>query len=128
MDRGRFWSMIDAARQASGGDVRQQAELLEEELRRLPLAEVASFHRILADLQAESFNVNLWAPPWPSPTGVSTDGFFGFRGWLVAQGQRTYEAAVANPDSRPTYPTWSPTERCRGLSAYGSSQPRSIRS
>jgi Protein of unknown function (DUF4240) len=99
MDRDQFWSMIGTARQASGGDVRQQAVLLMAELRRLPLAEVADFHRILGDLQAESFSVNLWGAAETIVDGVSTDGFFGFRGWLVAQGQATYQAAIADPDS-----------------------------
>jgi len=64
--------MIDIARQASGGNVRQQAELLMAELRPLPLAEVADFHRILADLQAESFSVNLWGAANTIDDGVST--------------------------------------------------------
>jgi hypothetical protein len=31
--------------------------------------------------------------------GCSDDGFEYFRGWLVAQGQQVYEAALADPDS-----------------------------
>ena len=70
MDRDQCWSMIETARQASGGDVQQQAALVKAALRRLPLAEVIGFQRK-----------------------------FGFRGWLIGQGQRTYEAALADPDS-----------------------------
>jgi hypothetical protein len=70
MDRDQCWSMIETARQASGGDVQQQAALVKAALRRLLLTEVIGFQRK-----------------------------FGFRGWLIGQGQRTYEAALADPDS-----------------------------
>lgn len=99
MDRDQFWSMITAARQASSGDVEQQAAVLKAELRRLPLAEVLGFQQILEALQAESFSVELWGAAEAIVDEVSEDHFFGFRGWLIAQGQATYQAAIADPDS-----------------------------
>jgi len=99
MDRDQFWSMIEAARQASGGDVEQQAAVLKAQLRRLPLAEVIGFERILEDLQAESFSVELWGAAEAIVDEVSEDHFFGFRGWLIAQGKGPYQGAVADPDS-----------------------------
>ena len=99
MDQDRFWSMIDDARRASGGDVRQQADLLREQLCRIPLDEVVEFQRILGDLQAESYNIELWGAALTIGESVSDDCFFAFRGWLVGQGQATFEAAIANPDS-----------------------------
>jgi hypothetical protein len=99
MDRDQFWSMIETTRQASGGDVEQQEALLKAELRQLPLAEVIGFQRTLDDLRAESFSVELWGAAEAIVDEVSEDHFFGFRGWLIAQGQRTYQAAVADPDS-----------------------------
>jgi hypothetical protein len=99
MDRDQFWSMIETARQASGGDVEQQEAVLKAELRRLPLAEVIGFHRVLEHLQAESFSVELWGAAEAIVDKVSEDHFYGFRGWLVAQGQGAYQAAVADPDS-----------------------------
>jgi hypothetical protein len=99
MDRDQFWSMIETARQASGGDVEQQAAALKAQLRRLPLAEVTDFQRILDDLQAESFSVQLWGAAEVIVDGVSEGHFYGFRGWLIAQGQGTYRAAAADPDS-----------------------------
>lgn len=99
MDRDQFWSMLETARQASGGDVQQQAAALKAELRRLPLAEVIGFQQNLDQLQAESFSVQLWGAAEAIVDQVSEDHFFGFRGWLIGQGQRTYEAALADPDS-----------------------------
>jgi hypothetical protein len=99
MDRDRFWSMIETARQATGCDVQQQAAVLKTQLRRLPLAEVIGFEHILADLQAESFSVELWGAAEAIVDGVSEDHFFGFRGWLIAQGEGPYQAAITDPDS-----------------------------
>jgi hypothetical protein len=99
MDRDQCWSMIETARQASGGDVQQQAAVLKAELRRLPLAEVIGFQQNLEDLQAASFSIELWGAAEAIVDQVSEDHFFGFRGWLIGQGQRTYEAALADPDS-----------------------------
>ena len=99
MDRYQFWSMIETARQASGGDVQQQAAVLKAELRWLPLAEVIGFQQTLEDLQAESFSVELWGAAEAIVDQVSEDHFFGFRGWLIGQGQGAYEAALADPDS-----------------------------
>jgi Protein of unknown function (DUF4240) len=99
MDRDQFWSMIETARQAGGGDVEHQAQLLKEQLHRLPLAEVVGFQRVLEDLQAESFSVELWGAAEAIVDMVSEDHFFEFRGWLVAQGQGAFQAAVADPDS-----------------------------
>ena len=97
MDRDQFWSMIETARQASGGEVEQQETVLKAELRRLPLAEVIGFHRVLEHLQAESFSVELWGAAEAVVDKVSEDHCYG-RGWLVAQGQGAYQAAVADPD------------------------------
>jgi hypothetical protein len=46
MDQDEFWSMIESAGQASGGDVEQQAAALKAELRRLPLEEVIGFQSL----------------------------------------------------------------------------------
>jgi hypothetical protein len=104
MDRDQFWSMIGAARQASGGDVGQQAAVLKAQLREFPLPEVVGFQRILEDLQAESFSVELWGAAEAIVDMVSEDHFFGFRGWLIAQGRGAYQAAVADPDSLAAIP------------------------
>jgi hypothetical protein len=72
---------------------------LRAQLRRLPLDEVIGFQQILEELQAQSFSVELWGAAEAIVDKVSEDHFFGFRGWLIAQGQGTYQAAIADPDS-----------------------------
>ena len=111
MERTRFWSMVEAAKQASGGDVQRQAALLVERLAQLPLSEIVGFQRALEALQAESLRAGLWDAAavinqWESNDEFfcSEDRFFIFRGWLVAQGRQVYDAAIADPDSLADYP------------------------
>jgi hypothetical protein len=62
-------------------------------------------------VHAESFRADLWDAAmvinqWESNDKFfcSEDTFFGFRGWLVAQGHQVYDAAIADPDSLADYP------------------------
>jgi hypothetical protein len=108
MERARFSSLVEAAREASGGDVGRQAVLLVERLRQLPLSDIVEFqhqHHLEA-LHAESLRADLWDAAavinqWDSSDRLfcSEDSFFMFRGWLVAQGREAYDAAIAAPDS-----------------------------
>jgi hypothetical protein len=111
MERARFWPMVEAAKEASGGDVRRQAALLIERLVQLPLSAVIEFQRTLEAVHAESFRADLWdaaavITQWESHDDFfcSEDSFFMFRGWLVAQGRQVYDAAITDPDSLADYP------------------------
>lgn len=99
MDDEEFWALIDAAKAASAGDLHRQAVLLQAELDRLPLPEVVGFQRRLEAIDAESFRVDLWGAAEVIEERISEDAFFGFRGWLVAQGRAVFEAVVADPDA-----------------------------
>jgi hypothetical protein len=84
----------------------RQVELLAARLGDLPLSEVVGFHRIVEELEAESFRVDLWGAALVihrmGPVDdfwCSEDTLFGFREWLVEQGRQVYEAAIADPDS-----------------------------
>lgn len=104
VDRARFWSMIQAAKTISGRKLEQQTDLLEEQLRGLPPSEIVSVQRILEELHAESWRIDLWGAAFTiDPKIRNEDRFFAFRGWLVGQGQHVYTAAVAEPDSLADY-------------------------
>jgi hypothetical protein len=84
----------------------RQVELLAARLGELPLSEVVGLHRVTEELGAESFRVDVWGAAlvihrmgpihdfW-----CSEDSLWGFREWLVEQGQQVYQAAIADPDS-----------------------------
>jgi hypothetical protein len=84
----------------------RQVELLAARLGDLPLSEVVDFHRVVEELEADSFRVDLWGAALVihrmGPVDdfwCSEDTLFGFREWLVEQGRLVYEAAIADPDS-----------------------------
>jgi hypothetical protein len=106
MERARFWSLVEAGKEASGGDMGRQGALLVERLRQLPLSEIVGFQHHLEAVHAESLGAELWDAAavinqWDSSDKLfcSEDTFFAFRGWLVAQGRQVYDAAIAAPDS-----------------------------
>jgi Protein of unknown function (DUF4240) len=104
MDRPQFWAMMQTAKATSGRDIQRQTTLLEQKLRGLPLTQIVGFQRILEELHAESRRVALWGAALTIDPDIWTeDRFFAFRGWLIAQGQHVYEAAVADPDSLADY-------------------------
>jgi hypothetical protein len=84
----------------------RQVELLAARLGDLPLSEVEDFHRVVEELVAKSFRVDLWGAALVihrmglvDDFWCSEDTLFGFREWLVEQGRQVYEAAIADPDS-----------------------------
>jgi Protein of unknown function (DUF4240) len=99
MDHQGFWALIGAAKAASAGDIHRHEVLLQAELDHLPLPEVVGFQRVLEALDAESFRVDLWGAVEVIEERISEDHFFGFRGWLVAQGRAVFEAVVGDPDA-----------------------------
>jgi uncharacterized protein DUF4240 len=75
------------------------AQDLAEVLADRPAGEIAGFEVELDRLLAESYRWDLWAAAYLINGGCSDDGFDYFRGWLVAQGRASWEAALADPDS-----------------------------
>jgi Protein of unknown function (DUF4240) len=84
----------------------RQVQLLAARLGDLPLSEVVGFHRVVEELEAESFRAELSGAALVihrmGPVDdfwCSEDSLFGFREWLVEQGQQVHQAAIADPDS-----------------------------
>ncbi|MFB6521342.1 DUF4240 domain-containing protein [Streptomyces sp. NPDC056401] len=102
MDTQTFWKLIETARaQAEPDRVAQRAAAL---LAEYPAPEVAAAQQVLWDLLAESYRAPLWAAAYLINGGCSDDGFDYFRGWLLTQGEATFTAALADPDSLAAHP------------------------
>jgi hypothetical protein len=99
MERTQVWAMIEGAKRDSAGDAERQTILLEDRIGGLPLEEIIGFQRVLVQLEAESFRVDLWGAAEVISHHCSEDAFFAFRGWLLGQGRQAFEAALADPDS-----------------------------
>lgn len=97
MDRAGFWLIVEAARAAAGNDDERVPEAVRRALALLPPSEITSFEIIQDELMGESYRNDLWAAAYVINGGCSDDGFTYFRGWLIAQGQRVYQRALADP-------------------------------
>ena len=101
MDVEQFWKLIEQTHQNSHGAPRKQAELLVDELAKLPEAEILLYQSILDDLMDKVYIAELWdlAFIMASGWGCSDDGFMDFRAWLIGQGQHVFEKALSDPES-----------------------------
>ena len=99
MDINRFWTLIDAARQAGGTNPDARVEALADALGPLPAAELQSFQNQYDARLREAYRWDLWGAAYVIGGGCSDDGFRYFRDWLISEGRAVFEAALANPES-----------------------------
>jgi hypothetical protein len=95
----QFWKIVEKVHRDSRGDMDKKCELLEAELRRLPLEEVRSFHRHFDECEDRAYTWELWAAAYIIGGGCSDDGFSDFRATLISMGRQTFERALSDPQS-----------------------------
>lgn len=96
MTLAQFWEHIQKSKRK---DADAHAERLTKRLAKLPVAEILDFDRCWDQLHSQAESWNLWGAAYIINGGCSDDGFDYFRGWLILQGRKVYEAALKNPDS-----------------------------
>ncbi|MEU6095390.1 DUF4240 domain-containing protein [Streptomyces sp. NPDC047079] len=99
MDETEFWELVDASREAAGGDADEQADQLVERLLRLDPDTVLDFARHFECRYNRAYRWDLWGAAWVLLGGASDDAFDFFRCWLIAQGREVFEGALHDPDS-----------------------------
>ncbi len=99
MDKAQLWRIIEGPKAKTDGDCEEQVALIEQRLTLLPPDEIIAFDRILDQCLDEAYRWDLWGAAYLINGGASDDGFLYFRGWLIAQGQAIFEAALQDPDS-----------------------------
>ena len=99
MEIEEFWNLIDITREASDGDVYQQAHLLVEILRKRSVDELFSYEKFMDNLLDEAYDAELLDAAYIIGCRCSDDGFRDFRAWLIAQGQEVYDNVLVNPES-----------------------------
>ncbi|MFF5233220.1 DUF4240 domain-containing protein [Dactylosporangium sp. NPDC000521] len=100
------WRLVDQARAdlPEPVDAHDVAARMAALLTAREPADILAVAQPLWDLFTQSYRADLWAAAYLINDGASDDGFDYFRGWLIAQGQTTYEQAVASPDSLAGHP------------------------
>src|SRR5262245_11337255 len=94
MTEARFWKLIEAARQAD-----DFINALTANLEDLPARDIVDFQNLLHRKVAEARTFEVLAANFIIQGYVSDDVFEDFRAWLVSQGRKRFEAAVADPES-----------------------------
>jgi hypothetical protein len=99
MNQTEFWALIGQSKQAAGIDTPKQTEWLIAALGKLSLEEILAFEWEMIGQMDRAYASHLWAAAHIVLGGCSDDWFDYFRGWLVAQGEATFERAMAGPES-----------------------------
>jgi Protein of unknown function (DUF4240) len=94
-----FWNIIETAHQQADGETEAQMEALEAALEKREANELIEFQNFFDEAHTVSYRADLWGAGFLMNGGCSDDGFDYFRGWLIAQGRKVFEAALENPDS-----------------------------
>lgn len=61
--------------------------------------EIVAFQKHFDTFHAQAYRWDLWGAAYVIGGGCSDDGFIDFRAWLIARGQKVFEAALKNPES-----------------------------
>ena len=104
MDKDKFWQMIDDAREKGNGDWRKMYKPLREALSKLDKSDILHWQLIFNEYQKHSDKPLIASVAALINDGISDDGFWDFRGWLIAQGEDVYFSTLANPDSLSNHP------------------------
>ena len=100
MNKEQFWRIVDDVR--SSADPRDQGAVLfalQEQLRKLPSAEIMEWQEIFQFYDDAAYRDELWAASGAMGAHCSDDGFMDFRSWLISQGRDVYMAALRDPES-----------------------------
>jgi hypothetical protein len=98
MQEHRFWSVVNAAHRAAGGDTEARVGALEQQLSSLDLEDIQGFQRQYDQMIHKANRWDLWGAAYLMNGGCSDDGFRYFCHWLISEGQSTFERALAQPD------------------------------
>ena len=100
MNKEQFWRIVDDVR--SSADPKNQRTVLfalQEQLRKLPSAEIMEWQEIFQFYDDAAYRAELWAASGAMGAHCSDDGFMDFRSWLISQGRDVYMAALRDPES-----------------------------
>jgi hypothetical protein len=99
VDDAKFWKIISAGGKRVQDDQDEQLEAIREKLEACSPDELIEFQKLLDKRLIAAYTQELWGAGYLMNGGCSDDMFLYFRAWLISRGQKTYEAALADPDT-----------------------------
>lgn len=97
MNKLQFWKLIDDARLKANGDLDKMHNYLLDALLELDAKSIYQWGEYYNNYHYLSDTTSLYMAAYVTNNG-GDDSFEYFRGWLIAQGEKTYLAVLANPD------------------------------
>ena len=98
MSHSEFWSIVDRTTNC-GGDRYCQRDALRVELEVKSPVDLIRFERTHWDYMNRALTWDLHGAGYVIHGGMSEDGFFAFRNWLISAGSQVYEEALHEADS-----------------------------
>lgn len=98
MDEAVFWDLLEETR-AGAEDAVDHSQRIADRLAGFKAGEISKFNKILYTKMGEANRHDLWAVAFIIRGGCGDDAFDYFRAWLVLQGKKAFEQALANPES-----------------------------
>lgn len=96
MNEDLFWTLIDEG--LPDQPIGERLVMLPDRLAAFKAAEIRGFEVILRELDARAYRWDVWALAYLLQGGCSDDSFEEFRGWLILQGRKVFEATLSDPD------------------------------
>ena len=96
MTQKEFWEHIEKSKRR---DPDAHGERLIARLAKRPVNDILDFARAWDRALDRAYSWDVWGAAYVIGGGCSDDGFEYFRGWLILQGRKVYEAALKAPDS-----------------------------
>lgn len=97
MDVQQFWQLIKKTRIKNDWQGQRQAELLIQELVQLSIQDIIDFENIFNNFWGRADRGDI-DDVGQFIVSYGDSGWKDFRGWLIGQGQQTYEKVLADPD------------------------------
>ncbi len=99
MDETKFWEVVEAAHDQSGGDMNRKCSVIKAAITNLPKDDAVAFSHIFDEMMDKAYSWPLWGAAYVINGGCSDDSFSDFRASLISRGRRCFEDALSNPDS-----------------------------
>lgn len=98
MKESAFWAIIEAGGPYTLDAQVEHLESVRKQLLALTPTQVQAFYKLFCQRMIDAQTWDMWGAAYLINGGCSDDGFVYFRAWLIAQGRKAYQAALANPD------------------------------
>ncbi|MBT1511336.1 DUF4240 domain-containing protein [Bradyrhizobium sp. SRL28] len=115
MDQAGFWAIVQAANDASGGDMDRKCDALRQQVSSLSKADAIEFTQLFDAMMGKAYSFPLWGADYVVNGGCSDDTFDDFCSSLISRGVRRSSAPCQIPMRSPTRISATRTGSTKGI-------------